>query len=59
MTNEKIRKALERNDMYVWELSNVLGVSESTISRWIRHEMPHRKQDEIVKKVEDYAKAKD
>lgn len=56
MANEKIRKAIKDNGMYLWQLSDVLGVSEATITRWMRHEMSDAKQAEIVGAIHKYKK---
>lgn len=56
MANEKIRKAIKDNGMYLWQLSDVLGVSEATITRWMRHEMSDAKQAEIVGAIHEYKK---
>ena len=47
-TNEKIRTALRERKMYQWELAERLGVSEPTLTRWLRHELPEDKQNQIV-----------
>lgn len=56
MANEKIRKAVKDNGMYIWQLSEVLDVSEATITRWMRHEMPDEKQTKIIEKINQYQK---
>lgn len=56
MANEKIRKAVKDNGMYIWQLSEVLDVSEATITRWMRHEMPREKQADIIEKINQYRK---
>ncbi len=56
MANEAIRKAVKDEGMHLWQLSDVLGVSEATITRWMRHEMPSAKQADIIKKIDQYRK---
>ncbi len=53
ITNKKIRIALIENDMKQWNLANVLGVSESTLSQMLRKELPIEKQNEIIKRIEE------
>lgn len=48
MKNEKIRKALTAAGMKQWQLADLLGISEPTLTRWLRHELPQEKQAEIV-----------
>lgn len=47
-TNEKIKKALENKRLCQWELADMLGVSESTVTRLLRHELPEEKKKEIL-----------
>ena len=47
-SNELIRNALRERCMYQWQLAELLGVSEPTLIRWMRHELPEEKQEEIV-----------
>lgn len=47
-TNEKIKKALEDKRLCQWELADMLGVSESTVTRLLRHELPEEKKKEIL-----------
>lgn len=48
MANERIRKELKSNGMFLWQVAKVLGVSESTLIRWMREELPENKQKEIL-----------
>ena len=56
MANEAIRKAVKDEGMHLWQLSDVLGVSEATITRWMRHEMSDAKQADIIEKINQYRK---
>lgn len=53
-TNERIRQAVKDEGMHLWQLSDVLGVSEATITRWLRHEMPVERQEEIIGAIHEY-----
>lgn len=48
MKNEMIREALTAAGMKQWELAERLEISEFTLCRWLRHELPQEKQAEIV-----------
>lgn len=39
MTNERIRKELKKDGVYLWEVAKALNVSESTITRKMRSEL--------------------
>jgi len=55
MTNERIRIALLVNGIKQWELAKMLGVSEMTIVRRLRDEMPEEEQGRIVNLIEEHA----
>jgi len=48
MNNEKIRAALAVNNVRHWQLAELLGISDSVMSKLMRHEMPDEVQDKIV-----------
>ena len=54
INNDRIRKALKEKGLYFWNLADILGVSEPTITRWMRHEMPEDKQDQIIDAINRY-----
>lgn len=48
LANRRVRDELMRCDMYLWELANLLNVSESTMTRMMRKELPAEYQDELI-----------
>lgn len=50
-TNMKIRAALFEADMRQWQLAELLGVTEFTVSRWFRYDLPDDEQDRIVELI--------
>ena len=52
MKNNVIREALTAAGMKQWQLADLLGISEPTLTRWLRHELPQEKQAEIVAVIE-------
>lgn len=46
--NTVIRTALRENAVHQWQLAEALGVSESVLSRRMRHEMPAKEQAHLV-----------
>lgn len=54
--NVIIREALERQNLPVWFLKNILKCSESTVTRMMRDELPEAEQIRIVKLIEQAAK---
>ena len=51
VTNIKIRVAMMENQLTQWKLARLLGVSESTVNRMIREELPEKEQDRIVELI--------
>lgn len=47
-TNQKIREAIKDSGLFYWKLADMLGISTSTMSVWMRHEMPADKQKMIL-----------
>lgn len=56
MKNKLIRDALAKHDYKQWELAEIMGINEFSLSRKMRHELPEEEQKEIVSKIEEYAK---
>lgn len=52
MTNQKIRIAMYDNHITQWKLARILGVSESTVWRLLREELPEEEQTRIVRIIE-------
>lgn len=46
--NIRIRKVLKEAGMKQWQLAELLAISEYTLSRWLRKELPHGEQDRII-----------
>ena len=55
MTNMKIRKALAANLMKLYELDEILGISEATRCRMLRVELPEEEQNRIIQLIEEKA----
>ena len=48
MNNKKVRIAMIEADIRQWELAKLLNISESSLTRKLRDELPEKEQDEIV-----------
>lgn len=53
--NIAIRKAAEKNHLYLWEVANLLGLSYSGFLSKMRHEWTPEEQQKTIKLIEDYA----
>lgn len=54
MKNLDIREALKNANMRHWVLADELGIDDSTLARWLRHELPKGKKKEIKKIIKSY-----
>lgn len=50
--NKEIREAMRKKHMVVWQFADLMGVSEQTAYRWLRHELPETKKKKILEKIE-------
>ena len=46
--NQRIREALKEAGLYHWELAVLMGVSESTLQKRLRVELPKEEQDKLI-----------
>ena len=46
--NEKIRSELKAHNMKHYELADLLGISENTLCRKMRKELPKEEQEKII-----------
>ena len=58
-SNIRIKIALLESGMKNWELANILGISEATMSRRLRVELSDEEQNRIIKAIHDNAKEDD
>jgi len=56
MANIKIKESLKTNGVYQWQLADLMHVSESTIIKRLRHELPEDEQDRICDLIRQAAK---
>ncbi len=55
--NQRVREELAKQNMYLWELAVLLGVSEPTITRMMRKELPEQRQNELVELIKKGGKS--
>ncbi len=56
--NQNIRDYAAKKGVYFWEIAMKLGISEPTITRWMRVELSADKRREIEQVISDIAAAK-
>lgn len=52
MTNKALRIAMMENNITLWKLGKLLGVSEMTVYRRLREELPKEEQARIISLIE-------
>lgn len=59
MANEAVKDALKRHGVPQWELGKELNVSENTMYRKLRTDLPKQEQEQLIRKVEEIASQKE
>lgn len=54
--NLDIRAAAKSAGVKLWELADYFGISEPSITRKLRHELPQAEKDRIFSIIEEIAK---
>ena len=54
--NEKIRVAAKTAGVKLWQIAEVVGLSDGNFSRKLRHELPTEEQERILGVIEKLAK---
>lgn len=54
LKNIKIREALTQNNMKQWQLADCLGISEYTLCKKLRRELPDTEQDKMIAIIRMY-----
>lgn len=59
MRNKEIRAALRLSDVRQWQVAEELGVSDVTVCRWLRQELPDDKKALMLKAIKDIQEKKE
>lgn len=51
--NREVREALQNKGMKQWELADMLGISEFTLTRWLRKELTEDKKELLLKAINE------
>ncbi len=51
MANLEIRKEIKKSRLFHYEIADVLGISESTLSKWLRKEMDAGRKELIIQAI--------
>lgn len=55
MHNQDIRTLAKRHGVRFYEIGAAIGVSEATITRWLRFELPADKKEQLLQAIADIA----
>lgn len=53
--NMKIRRELAVNFVRFWQLAKIMGISEMTLTRRLREELPENEQERICSMIRDFS----
>ena len=48
MKNALIREYARKNNVHLWEVANQIGIADTTLSKWLRRQLPSEKEAEIL-----------
>lgn len=57
MKNKAIRDVLAEKGLFLYQLGKILNVSEATVTRMMREELPEPEQKRIVKLIKEGGKS--
>lgn len=58
MENVEIRRAATKSNLRLWEVAEVLGMTDSTFSRKLRRELPSEEKSRILSAIYELAERK-
>lgn len=56
MANKEVRRAARIADVPIWKIAYALGISEPTIFRWLRTELPEEKKRAMLEAIDKLSK---
>lgn len=51
--NDDIKKRIKDSDMHQYQVADLIGVSETTLVRWLRYELTPEKRQMILSAIEN------
>jgi len=52
MTSNEIKQILKEKRIYQWEVAKALGITEFTLTRWLRDDLPADKAEQIMQAID-------
>ena len=57
--NQDIKMKAKRNNVKLWEVADKLGIADTTMSRWLRKELPTDKKQAMLDIINQIAAEKE
>ncbi len=57
--NQGLRDEMKKAGLHQWEVANRLSISEGTLIRWMREELPEEKRAMVQAAIDDLRKEKE
>lgn len=54
--NLAVRQAAEKHNLFMYQIAQIMGTSESTLVKKMRHEWSQEEQERVIKLIEDSVK---
>lgn len=58
MANEALKRHARAEKVFLWEVAEQFGISESTFCKRLRRELPPEERDLVMKKIREIAETK-
>ena len=58
MCNQEIRDAARIKDVRLWEVAKAAGCTPSTLSVWLREELPEEKKKHLLATIDQLGKSR-
>ena len=53
MSNEKLRDRAKSAGVYLWQIADVIGISDNEFSRRLRHELPEAEKERAFQIIDE------
>lgn len=59
MENKEIRELAQRKKVRHWQIADYIGISDGTLVKWLRHELPEERAQKIMEAIDAIASTKE
>ena len=54
--NVNVREAADKHGLYMYQIAQIMNISESTLVKKMRHEWTPEEQQSVIQMIEEYVK---